>query len=61
MYLVLLVERTTVHIIHLHVDSLVLSVVLYGGQTVLSANPGHLVTSEGKLCWSQVEGVDVSL
>ena len=59
--LLLLVQRSTVHIIHLDVHSLVLSVVLYGGQTVLSANPGHLVTSERQLSWGQVEGVDVSL
>ena len=35
--LVLLVERSTVHVIHLHVDCLELSIVLDGRQPVLPA------------------------
>ena len=53
-----LVERSTVHVVHLHVDALVLGVVLDGGPAVLPAYARHFVPAKGQLCRREVECVD---
>ena len=57
-FLIVPVQQSTVHVVHLHVHGLGLRVMLHGGVSVFPPDSGHLEAAKGNFRRCQIKGVD---